>query len=159
MPTTARHPADARDGRDGASGSVAGAQEAVAAEARQGRPSGGTGSTAEPGALAAAGPGTGSAQSFVDDLTGDPRSVSGRSAQDIADLFNAAGYPATVEQSRKKGTSGNAVQVRIQGHPEITNIQVAPGRRPAHARGIAILEDLDEYGRQDLGHPPRLPGR
>lgn len=121
-------PSGGRPGRPhGGSDSVAGAQEAVAAEARQGRPSGGTGSTAEPGALTATGPGTTSAQSFVDDLTGDPRSVSGRSAQDLADLFNAAGYPATVEQSRKRGTSGNAVQVRIQGHPEITNIQVHPG--------------------------------
>ncbi|WP_212991528.1 hypothetical protein [Actinoplanes auranticolor] len=63
----------------------------------------------------------------MDNITGDPRSVAGRSAQDIADQFTAAGYPATVEQSRKRGTSGNAVQVRIQDHPEITNIQVHPG--------------------------------
>ncbi|MEV4198610.1 hypothetical protein [Micromonospora globbae] len=64
---------------------------------------------------------------FVDSIVSDPKSVAGRSAEDIAQQFNDAGYPATVQQSTKKGTSGNAVQVRIQGHPEITNIQVHPG--------------------------------
>ena len=110
--------------------SIAAAQETVSAEARLGRPTGGAGGTRtseEPATLASAGPDTRAAQSFVDNITGDPRSVSGRSAQDIADQFNAAGYPATVEQSHKKGTSGQAVQVRIQNHPEITNIQVHPG--------------------------------
>ena len=67
------------------------------------------------------------ARAFVDNITADPRSVAGRSARDIADRFTAAGYTATIEQSTKKGTSGNAVQVRIHGHPEITNIQVHPG--------------------------------
>jgi hypothetical protein len=64
---------------------------------------------------------------FVDGIVGDPRTVAGRSAEDLADQFTAAGYPATVEHTNKRGTSGNAVQVRIQGHPEITNIQVHPG--------------------------------
>jgi len=118
-------PSDGRPGRPpgGGNESVAAAQDTVAAEAQQGRPAGGAGRTRssdEPATPA-------SAQSFVDNITADPRSVSGRSAQDIADQFTAAGYPATVEQSRKKGTSGNAVQVRIQNHPEITNIQVHPG--------------------------------
>ncbi|RSM58108.1 hypothetical protein DMB66_30940 [Actinoplanes sp. ATCC 53533] len=117
-------PAGGRPGRPpGGPESVAAAQQAVSTEAQQGRPGGGAGRTRssdEPATPA-------SAQSFVDNITADPRSVSGRSAQDIADQFTAAGYPATVEQSRKKGTSGNAVQVRIQNHPEITNIQVHPG--------------------------------
>ncbi|GAA3962078.1 hypothetical protein Aau02nite_56010 [Amorphoplanes auranticolor] len=124
-------PRGGRAGRDqgGGSASIAAAQETVAAEAHLGRPggAGGAGSSDQPATLASAGPDTGSAQSFVDNITGDPRSVAGRSAQDIADQFTAAGYPATVEQSRKRGTSGNAVQVRIQDHPEITNIQVHPG--------------------------------
>jgi hypothetical protein len=68
-----------------------------------------------------------SARAFVDDIPANPGSVAGRSAQDIADQFNAAGYPATVERSQKAGTSGNAVQVRITGHPEVANIQVHPG--------------------------------
>ncbi|MFD0520700.1 hypothetical protein [Paractinoplanes durhamensis] len=32
-----------------------------------------------------------------------------------------------MEQSTKKGTSQRAQQVRVEGHPEITNIQVHPG--------------------------------
>nr|WP_221377024.1 hypothetical protein [Actinoplanes polyasparticus] len=68
-----------------------------------------------------------SAHGFVDTIVGDPRSVAGRSAQDIADQFTAAGYRAHVEQSTRSGTSQRAQQVRIQGHPEITNIQVHPG--------------------------------
>ena len=68
-----------------------------------------------------------SARAFVDDIPSNPGSVVGRSAQDIADQFNAAGYSATVEQSTKAGTSGTAVQVRVTGHPEVANIQVHPG--------------------------------
>jgi len=129
-------PPGGRSGRPpgGGSESVSAAQERVSAEADLGRASGGAGPggsppTDEPATLASAGPSaeSGSPRSFVDNVTADPRSVAGRSAQDIADQFTAAGYPATVEQTRKKGTSGNAVQVRIQNHPEITNIQVHPG--------------------------------
>jgi hypothetical protein len=127
-------PSGGRPGRPhgGAAESVAAAHETVSAEARLGRPGGGAGPAGsrpagEAGTPASAGPATAAAQSFVDSITTDPTSVSGRSAQEIADQFNAAGYPATVEQSTKKGTSGNAVQVRISNHPEITNIQVHPG--------------------------------
>nr|ACR33040.1 hypothetical protein [Actinoplanes garbadinensis] len=66
-------------------------------------------------------------QAFVDEVVSNPRSVAGHSAQSIADQFNAAGYSAVVEQSTRSGTSGNAIQVRIHGHPDITNIQVHPG--------------------------------
>ncbi|MEV6302199.1 hypothetical protein AB0M02_22475 [Actinoplanes sp. NPDC051861] len=66
-------------------------------------------------------------RAFTDNIVAQPRSVAGRSAQSIADEFNGAGYPAVVEQSTRKGTSGKAVQVRIEGHPEVTNIQVHPG--------------------------------
>jgi hypothetical protein len=78
----------------------------------------------QPGTPNPANPG---AKTFVDNIVSDPKSVVGKSAQDIAKEFNDAGYQATVEQSTKKGTSGNAVQVRISGHPEIQNIQVHPG--------------------------------
>ncbi|WP_203839514.1 hypothetical protein [Winogradskya humida] len=67
------------------------------------------------------------AKAFVDNITTDPKSVVGKSAEDIAGQFNDAGYHATVVQTFKKGTSGNAVQVRVEDHPEITNIQVHPG--------------------------------
>jgi hypothetical protein len=67
------------------------------------------------------------AKQYVDDIPGNPRSVVGKSAEDLAAEFNAAGYRATVVRTNKPGTSGNAVQVRVQGHPEITNIQVHPG--------------------------------
>ncbi|WP_328459448.1 hypothetical protein OHA21_27135 [Actinoplanes sp. NBC_00393] len=66
-------------------------------------------------------------RAFVDNIVSHPTSLAGQSAQDIADRFNAAGYTAVVEPSTKRGTSGNAIQVRIHGHPEITNIQVHPG--------------------------------
>jgi hypothetical protein len=127
-------PPGARPGRPhGGSESVTAAHETLSAEAQLGRSSGDTdrdGSTSasdQSPRLAAVDPRTGTPQAFVDNIAADPRSVAGRSAQDIADQFNAAGYPATVEQSTKKGTSGNAVQVRIHNHPEITNIQVHPG--------------------------------
>jgi hypothetical protein len=98
------------------------------AEAQRGRQGAGSPSfERDPASLGSARGDVTSAQSFVDHIPGDPRSLVGRSAQDIADQFNAAGYPATVVQSQKRGTSGNAVQVRIQGHPEITNVQVHPG--------------------------------
>ncbi len=96
-------------------------QNDIDQEARLGRPSDGE---ARPPAAPA---GPVAARSFIDDLAGNPRSVAGRSAADIAEQFNAAGYQAVVEQTNRRGTSGNAVQVRIVGHPEITNVQVHPG--------------------------------
>ncbi|MFR9779619.1 hypothetical protein ACL02O_26620 [Micromonospora sp. MS34] len=113
--------------------SVSRAQETVAAEARQGRPPGEGGQqNPKPGDTEGKGtdsttPDADSPQAFIDNIIRDPKSVAGRSPEEIAQQFNDAGYPATVQQSTKKGTSGNAVQVRIQGHPEITNIQVHPG--------------------------------
>ena len=124
-------PKDRRPGSSGGdAGDVAGGQRKVFAkfeigrpsDARAGQPSDTHSSEASAGPEPAA-----AARSFIDNITGDPRSVAGRSAQDIADQFTAAGFRATVEQSRKKGTSGNAVQVRIERHPQITNIQVHPG--------------------------------
>lgn len=67
------------------------------------------------------------ATNFVNNILKNPTSVVGKTADDIARLFNDAGYKATVEQSSKKGTSGKAVQVRIEGHPKIANIQYHPG--------------------------------
>jgi hypothetical protein len=144
MPGRGRHGGDGGDGDPpsggrpgrphggGGSESISAAQETVSAEAHLGRSGGGAGRggttpTDESPTLAGSSPETVAAQTFVDTITADPRSVAGRSAQDIADQFTAAGYPATVQQSTKKGTSGNAVQVRIQNHPEITNIQVHSG--------------------------------
>ena len=100
---------------------MAGHQHEIEQELRSGRPRDGE---ARPRA-APAGPVT--ARAFTDELAGNPRSVAGRSAEDIAEQFVLAGYQAVVEQSRRRGTSGNAVQVRIAGHPEITNVQVHPG--------------------------------
>ncbi|WP_373530529.1 DUF4157 domain-containing protein [Nostoc sp.] len=67
------------------------------------------------------------ARKFVDNIVSNPTSLVGKSANDIAKQFKEAGFEAIVEQSIKKGTSGKAVQIRIKGHPEITNIQVHPG--------------------------------
>ncbi len=66
-------------------------------------------------------------QGPLTDFVSNPKLVVGKSADEIAEQFNAAGFKAVVEESTKKGTSGKAVQVRIKGHPEIANIQVHPG--------------------------------
>ncbi|XXY53714.1 RHS repeat-associated core domain-containing protein [Sorangium sp. So ce269] len=58
-------------------------------------------------------------------LLKDPKSIWGKSAQEIADAFENAGYKATMETSTKG--SKRSTQVRIAGHPEISNIQVHPG--------------------------------
>jgi hypothetical protein len=115
-------------------GNVVAQEDAVLDRLRAGeidgeRPSattGGSGLEGDP-TLAAARPETAGPQSFVDNIVANPQSLTGRSAQDIADQFTAAGYPAHVEQSTKRGTSQRAQQVRIEGHPEIANIQVHPG--------------------------------
>ncbi|PRY33336.1 hypothetical protein [Pseudosporangium ferrugineum] len=129
----------------GGSGNVSAAHETISGEANQGRAPGADGGPARPGdggtpghgddrtpgtespELAATGPEPGSPRAFVDNIAADPRSVAGRSAEDIAAQFRAAGYDVAVEQSTRRGTSGNAVQVRVRNHPEITNIQVHPG--------------------------------
>jgi hypothetical protein len=111
---------------------VAAAQESVATAARSGRSGGGDGrggseSTAEEApALAGAGPEVGSARSFVDAITGDPRSVAGRSAQDIADQFQCRGISGHGRAEHEEGYVRQRRSGAHQHHPEITNIQVHP---------------------------------
>ena len=62
---------------------------------------------------------------FTDDVVSNPKSLWGKSADDIAAEFNNAGYKATIEQSTRG--SRRSTQVRIEGHSEISNIQVHPG--------------------------------
>jgi hypothetical protein len=122
-------------GGGGGGESVAAQHDAVAARLQEGRVgerasgSGGPGEQAGDSdvALESTGPEAIGPHDFVDNLVGNPQSIAGRSAEDIAGQFTAAGYPAHVEQSTKKGTSQRAQQVRIEGHPEIANIQVHPG--------------------------------
>jgi hypothetical protein len=113
---------------------MAAQENAVSARLQAGRVGGRTSGNAQGGqtgdsdaTLGSARPDGSGPRDFVDNVVSNPRSVAGRSAQDIADQFTAAGYPAHVEQSTKKGTSQRAQQVRIEGHPEIANIQVHPG--------------------------------
>jgi Flp pilus assembly pilin Flp len=61
----------------------------------------------------------------VGQVVQNPKSVWGKSADEIADSFNAAGYKATVRQSTKG--SQQAQIIEIKGHKEITQIQVHPG--------------------------------
>jgi RHS repeat-associated protein len=61
----------------------------------------------------------------IDDIIGDSSVIWGKSADDIAKAFNDAGYKATVHQSTKGSKLSS--QVKIEGHSEITNIQVHPG--------------------------------
>ncbi|GAA2907113.1 hypothetical protein Acy02nite_69470 [Actinoplanes cyaneus] len=110
-------------GQDAASTSVQGgrSQRSRASPGRS-RPSPADRRPAEP-----ATPEGRAARAFVDQLAGNPRTVKGKSARELADLFTAAGYTSYPEQTRKAGTSGKAVQVRVFGHPLITNIEVHPG--------------------------------
>ncbi|TGO01947.1 hypothetical protein PN36_33885 [Candidatus Thiomargarita nelsonii] len=62
---------------------------------------------------------------FVDKLLNDPKSIWGKSPEEIRDLFQNAGYKTVIE-SGKKG-SKLSKQIRIEGHPKITNIQYHPG--------------------------------
>jgi len=117
-------PARTRGANGPGSESVNAAQERVAESARLGRP-GGAGGQGAP--KPASSPDSGGSAPTIDDFVNSPQSVAGRSAEEIAQVFRDAGYDATVEQSTKKGTSGNAVQVRIDRHPEVTNVQVHPG--------------------------------
>jgi hypothetical protein len=119
---------DERGRPPGSSENVAAAERTVSATLSEGRPA----EARLPPATSAEGPPAAStiepsARDFVDGIAENPKSVAGRSAQDIADQFSAAGFPATVEQSQRRGTSGRAVQVRVHGHPEVTNVQVHPG--------------------------------
>lgn len=55
----------------------------------------------------------------------DPRTLWNKSAQEIAEIFTADGYRATVRQSTRG--SGNATIVAVEGHSTITQIQVHAG--------------------------------
>jgi len=61
----------------------------------------------------------------VEGLVGNPGSLYGRSANEIADAFVEQGFGATVRQSTRG--SQRAAIVSIEGHPEIAQIQVHPG--------------------------------
>jgi hypothetical protein len=61
----------------------------------------------------------------ANDFTKSPQSIWGRSADDIAKDFQAAGYQVNVRQSTRG--SGKAVIIEVKGHPEISQIQIHPG--------------------------------
>ena len=65
------------------------------------------------------------AKHLVDNLIENPKSIWGKSAEDIAQQFKDAGYEVILEKSTKG--SKLSTQIRIQGHPKIANIQVHPG--------------------------------
>ncbi|MBE9040988.1 hypothetical protein IQ235_09365 [Oscillatoriales cyanobacterium LEGE 11467] len=60
-----------------------------------------------------------------EELLENPTLIWGRSAMQIQASFQKVGYGATIEQSTKG--SKRSIQIRIHGHPDITNIQVHPG--------------------------------
>jgi len=61
----------------------------------------------------------------VSGIAKNPASLWGRSADEIAQGLNDAGFSATVRQSTRG--SGRAQIISVEGHPEITQIQVHPG--------------------------------
>jgi len=58
-------------------------------------------------------------------IVSHPRSLWGRTADEIAAAFNKAGFKASVRKSTRG--SRRAQIVKIDGHPEISQIQVHPG--------------------------------
>jgi Domain of unknown function (DUF4157)/Bacterial SH3 domain len=65
------------------------------------------------------------ARKWVSNLIPQPKSIWGKSPEQLAEVFREAGYEVVIEQS-KKG-SKLSKQLRITKHKEITNIQVHPG--------------------------------
>ncbi len=63
--------------------------------------------------------------SFWDNILKKPQEIWGKSVDDIADELTEAGYEVAIEQSTKG--SKLSTQIRVKGHPKITNIQVHPG--------------------------------
>jgi len=66
-----------------------------------------------------------SAEEFVNELLDDPKSIWGKSPEEIQKAFQEAGYEAVIEPSTKG--SRRSVQIRIKGHRAVSNIQVHPG--------------------------------
>ena len=62
---------------------------------------------------------------IANDFTKNPQSIWGKSADDIAKDFQAAGYQVNVRQSSRG--SGQAVIVEVKGHSEISQVQIHPG--------------------------------
>ncbi|MBX4134301.1 hypothetical protein JMI89_11765, partial [Frischella sp. Ac48] len=62
---------------------------------------------------------------IANDFTKSPQSIWGRSADDIAKDFQAAGYQVNIRQSTRG--SGQAVIIEVKDHPEISQIQIHPG--------------------------------
>ena len=58
-------------------------------------------------------------------FTKTPQAIWGRSTDDIAKDFKAAGYQVNVRQSSRG--SGQAVIIEVKGHPENSQIQYHPG--------------------------------
>jgi hypothetical protein len=65
------------------------------------------------------------AKAFVEGLLDKPRSIWGKGPDEIAETFRKAGFEAKLEPSTKG--SKLSKQVRIDGHKDISNIQVHPG--------------------------------
>jgi hypothetical protein len=65
------------------------------------------------------------AKAFVEGLLDKPRSIWGKGPDEIAETFRKAGFEAKIEPSTKG--SKLSKQVRIDGHKDISNIQVHPG--------------------------------
>lgn len=78
--------------------------------------------TAEPAGEGAIDP---VAREFTAKLLAEPKSLVGKSAADIAGIYERAGYKVSVEQSTKG--SKRSTQIRISGNPDVGNIQVHPG--------------------------------
>jgi hypothetical protein len=79
-----------------------------------------------PTSLSVQGPGKEAlVRSFPGDLLKNPKSIWGKDANEIAREFEKAGYKVMVEPSTKG--SMRSTQVRVEGHPEITNIEIHPG--------------------------------
>lgn len=62
---------------------------------------------------------------FATTMLRNPLKIWGKSVDDLVKAFESEGYSVSVNSSTKG--SMKSTQIKVQGHPEITNIQVHPG--------------------------------
>lgn len=64
----------------------------------------------------------------VEDITANPKALSGKSADEIAQMLREAGYDVTVQASKKSTSGAKIIKINNPGEGRnITQVQVSPG--------------------------------
>ena len=67
-------------------------------------------------------------QTTVQDIAANPKALSGKSAEEIAQMLRDAGYDVTVEASKKSTSGAQIIKINNPGEGRnITQVQVSPG--------------------------------